>query len=141
MASWSGSIYASATLTGNGNSGWIDMEGVIGRHESYRTHPAFKQATLKLVPANLATDETLDLDLNVAWDGSGSGDTKLHDFTQVDSNNTEEFLVLPGGDSADVLVVATDLTAAVLPPWWKFTWVLGGSTKSMNFTVYGSLSW
>ena len=55
------------------------------------------------MPADLATDETLDIDLNIAFSSAGAGDVKIHDFTQVDSNNTAENVVLPGGDSQEIL--------------------------------------
>lgn len=138
MPYWNGTIYApSAALTANGNSGFFALPiiGALGG--------GVKRAILKLVPADLATDETLDLDLNIAWDADGNGDVKVHDFTQVDSNNTEELLFLPGGDSAGLLFKELGTNAGVLgsliPPYWKLAWTLAGTTKSMTFTLYGCL--
>jgi len=161
MASWIGTIYASPTLVAAGPtaSGWVDIKSLFDRVsvEANQESIAIKQATLRLVPENLATDETLDLDMNVAWDAAGSGDLKLHDFTQVTSSNAAETLVLPGGDSeaASYVVVPSTLevgTAAdeykpvtkfdmLLPPFWQFTATVGGTTKSMNYTVYATLIW
>jgi hypothetical protein len=155
MGKWTGTVYASATLTANGDSGWIDMEALVvaGYHS---THPvraatttkditAFDSCFLRLVPADLATDETLDLDLNVGWTAAGIGDLKLHDFTQVTSTNAAEALILPGGDSETVTFVEVGTNAgshgAVIPPYWKLAWTLGGTTKSMSFVLYGSLAW
>ena len=132
MAAWSGLVYQAGTLTGNGNSGWLKLPLL-----------AVENAIVRLVPADLATDETLDLDLNVAWDSSGSGDVKIHDFTQVDSNNTAENVILPGEDSVGILWKELGTNAGILgapmPPYWKLTWTLGGSTKSMTFALYATL--
>lgn len=150
MGTWSGIIYASGTIVASQNSGWLDMHEVVGRPVYQYDTPwlAIRAATLRLVPADLATDETLDLDLNVAWDSAGATDLKLHDFTQVTATNAKDTLVLPGGESEDVLVSlyngageAAHKGQALIPPYWKFTSTVGGTTKSMQYTFYGTIWW
>jgi len=132
MIYWTGALYTSATLTGNGNSGWFGVPhaNIFG---------GMRRAILRLVPADLATDEELGLDLNVAWDSAGSGDVKVHDFTQVTATNVAETLVLPGGESVGNLTVGADLLPSLIPPWWKLTWTLVGTTKSMSFILYATI--
>ena len=152
----SGTIYASGTITGNGNSGWLTVPDLFGVSPSSGLRPnlGIRAALLRCVPADLATDETLDIDLNISFDSSGNGDVKIHDFTQVTATNVAENVVLPGGDSAEILVkvmpgaevgtAANTFTPesvfiSPIPPYWKFTHVLGGTTKSMQYTVYGTV--
>ncbi len=147
---WNGTIYSSGTITETGNSGVIDLANdLLGLgSEPLKTASgrfAITHAWLNFTPANLATDETLDLDLNVSWDSSGTADLKVHDFTQVTSTNVAERLLLPGGESvADTLgsTPGTDLYVPMpIPPFWKFTHTLGGSTPSMDYTITGFLRW
>ena len=140
-------IYTSATLVGNGDSGVLSLATIIN---DTRLAPllnpnalVIKSAWVRMVPENLATDETLALDLNVSWDAAGAGDVKVHDFTGVTSSNVAETVILPGEESEANLQFETGTAAGVLaapiPPFWKFIWTLGGTTKSMNFTVYAAL--
>jgi hypothetical protein len=147
---WNGTIYSSGTITGNGNSGVIDLAAdIMGLgSEPLRTASgkfAITRAWLILTPSDLATDETLDVDLNVSWDSSGTADLKVHDFTQVTSSNAAERLLLPGGESvADTLgsTPGTDLYVPMpIAPFWKFSHTLGGSSKSMAYTITGFLRW
>jgi hypothetical protein len=142
MGSFSGKLYTSATLTANGNSGWLDMRD---RVSSAATAMVFSSALLRMDPSNLATDETLDLTLSVAFRPDGTGEVLLHTFTQVDLNNTEENVAIPGGESTGLLSpnAGTDSHVLVpsIPPYWKLAWTVGGTTKSMMFTLYGSLHW
>ena len=129
MIYWTGALYTSGTLVASGNSGWFSVPIAV-------SFGGMRQAILRLVPANLATDETMDLDLNIGWDITGSGDVKVHDFTQVNSTNAAETLILPGGESVGNLTVGADLLPSIIPPFWKLTWTLAGTTKSMNFTLW-----
>lgn len=128
---WSGTLYASGTLTANGNSGIVRVPS----GSEAPTGSGFSKALLRFVPAGLATDETLDVVMAVAWDHEGlSVVTPFHTFTQVTNTNAVETVLLPDGESSGLLS-----TFGLIPPWWKFTWTLGGTTKSMSFTVYGSV--
>lgn len=135
-------IYQSGTITSNGNSGVIDIEDALG-FPSPTKQMCVSTAWLNLVPANLASDETLDLDLNVSWLEDGTGDIKVHDFTQVTSTNASEQLILPGDDSEGVMYSVLGSNAGVvpapIPPYWKLTWTLGGTAKSMDFSLYGCI--
>lgn len=150
MPSWSGKIYASGTLTANDNSGWILLPifdaDALG---------AISHAFVRMVPADLATDETLDVVMAMAYDSDGNGTVNIHTFTQVDSNNTAENVVMPGEDSAkllwsDVLTANQSGTPdnaywpschmpGPIAPYWKFTHTLGGTTKSMQYDIYASV--
>ncbi len=136
MSSFNGQVYSSGTITSNDDSGWFDVSPYLGE-----TGVAMDKATILLVPANLATDETLNLDLNIAWTLAGGGDTKVHDFTEVTATNAVEMVILPGGESTNLLTAGTDLMGAALPPFWKFTWALVGTTKSMDFAIFLSAKW
>src|SRR5574340_1189884 len=140
MRTWTGILYASGTITITGDSGWLDLWAQMGQPSIYPSG-CFKRASLYLRPADLAGDETLDIDLNMAWTSSGGGDLKLHDFTQITNTNVAQFLILPGGESANALVVATDLVDSLLTPYWKFSHTLAGTTKSMQYTVYATMEW
>lgn len=138
MADFNGTIYSSGTITTSGNSGWLSIGDLVGSAGV----GSIARVWLAMVPANLTSTETMDLDLNVAFNAAGDGDVKVHDFTQVTNTNVRENLILPGGESANNLQVnaGTDFLAfAPIPPYWKFTWTLAGGTISMDFTVYGSI--
>lgn len=123
-------IYDAGTITANGNSGWIQLPPPFDAGVS--------RAFIRLVPANLATDETLDIVFATAFDIGGSGSVDTHTFTQITATNAAANLVLPGGESVGLYTVATK-NVAPLPPFWKFTWTVGGTTKSMTFVVYAVL--
>ena len=57
------------------------------------------------------------------------------------ASNAPETLILPGGESKGSLVTAVTLLPTLVLPYWKFTWTLGGTTKSMSFTVTAVLEW
>jgi hypothetical protein len=136
MNGYTGLLYASATLTANGNSGWLNVASRLNLPSN--TPIVIERAHLAVFPSGLATDETLDLDLEVAWTSSGGGGVKVHDFAQADSNNTTQYLILPGGESAGNLVVDAGTESffpGLIPQFWRFVWELGGTTKSMNFSV------
>lgn len=138
MPYWNGTVYSSGLLTTDGDSGWFALP-IIGPNRA----GAVKSVALKLVPERLGSDETMDIDFYLAFDLAGAGGMKVHEFAQVTSTNAEEFLFLPGGDSEGLLYkeigVGAGVLPALVPPWWKFVWVLGGTTKQMSFTVYGTL--
>jgi hypothetical protein len=123
-------LYSSGTITSNSNSGYTRWP--------HDFSPS--RALLRLVPANLATDETLDLSLDLAFTSDGDGTFDAHTFTQVDSNNTPENVIVPGEDSDAELFVVVGTNggalSAPLPPFWRLVWSVGGSTPSMDFTVY-----
>lgn len=127
--SFSGVLYASGTLTGDDDTGWV----------AWPFWP-ITSALLRAEYTGLAGAETLDIDLNVAFDSSGNGDVKIHDFTQVDLNNTAENIVLPGGDSEALLAVANESAGTPLPEYYKLTWDLtpDGATP-VTFTIYAAL--
>lgn len=128
-ATFSGTLYSSGTITTSSNSGWLKWPpGEV------------TAGFLRLVPSGLATDETLDLDLNVAFDDDGGGDIKIHDFTQVTSTNVAENLVLPGGESTALLTVANESVGTPLPQFYKLTWTVAGTTPSMSFILYGAVT-
>lgn len=147
MGYWIGTVYASGTITGDSNSGFLNMAQVMGLARSSSAPSgaadsvtiAIKKVVMRMVPADLATDETLDLDWNVAWDAGGTADVKVHDFTQVTSTNAAETLLAPGGESVTGILSVdagtNDTMPGLIPPFWKFGWTLGGSAKSMQFTV------
>ena len=153
---WTGTIYTSATLGANGNSGWLDLRDIAGFTSGVVTPTAgtayqvlgtrvpsggFDRALLRMVPEALAGDETLDLDLNIGWDAAGAGDLKIHDFTQVTNTNVVETLIVPGEDSEAATFTATSYLPGPILPFWKLAWTVGGTTKAMNFTLYGCLVW
>lgn len=135
-------IYASGTITANGNSGWLSLPfGQSSGAGDGRTAGGVKSAFFRVVPANLATDETLDITLAMAWDSSGTGAVDIHVFTQITATNLAGNVVIPGGESTGILTVATK-GVAPFAPWVRFTHALGGTTKSMNYSVYGVVeSW
>jgi len=145
---WSGLIYDSGTIVASGDSGYLnvrdDLIGIGGAAETLNEASAFDRVSLLFVPAGLATDETLDLDWNVAWTAAGVGDIKAHDFTQVTNTNAVERVIAPGGESSGMFLAEPAVGSflpGLVPPFWKFLWTLGGTTKSMSFSVYAFLSW
>ena len=142
MGSFTGLIYSSGTITASGNSGWLDLESILGIGTAGGTSRiAIDRATLRIVPSGLSTDETLAVEMNLAWDSAGAGDVKIHDFTSITNTNGQETVILPGDDSEALLVVATELVQAPLPAFWKFTHTLAGTTKSMAYSIYAALTW
>ena len=143
MGSWSGLIYSSGTIEADSDSGWLNLENILGHAGAagLGKSPAFPRVVVRLVPSDLASDETLDLDLNIGWDVDGAGDLKIHDFTQVTSSNAAETVIIPGEDSEAAMFAATSYLPGLVTNWWKFTWTLGGTTKSMAFSVYASFEW
>ena len=139
MSVWSATLYTSATLTVNGNSGYLPWPAPAfdpGIPRLFQPSRAF----LRMEPANLATDETMAVTLALAFNSDGDGSFDAHVFTTVTSTNVAENLILPGEDSAGILFVATtEAATAPIPAFWKLTWVLVGTTKSMNFVMYASL--
>ena len=138
---WSGEIFDSGTITVDGNSGWLNIENIIGKAgAAVGKAPAFKRAVVRCVPAGHSGAETNALDLNVAWDAAGDGDLKIHDFTGIDVNNTAETVIIPGEDSVAAMFTATSYLPGLIPNWWKFTWDLSATT-SVSFKIYASLEW
>lgn len=125
---YSGTLLDAGTLTANGDSGWV----------AWPVYPV-TAAFLRYEPAGLATDETLDLVLTAAFDDDGNGDFTVHTFTQTTSSNAAQNLVLPGGESGALLAVANESSGTPLPAYYKLTWTLGGTTKSMTFVMYAAL--
>ncbi len=106
----SGVQFASGTITSSSNSGWI------------RASCAPNWANYRLVPANLATDETLDVDIDFGYDSVGAGASSggLISFAQVSSTNVAEKIEAPNP----------------LPQYYQVSWVVAGSTPSMDFVIY-----
>lgn len=126
---WSGTLYNSGAITANGDSGWLPWPTLGG----------ILAGLIRIVPANLATDETLDLVLSVAWDVNGLGSFTLHTFAQITNTNVAASVVFPGNESG-ALAVAEKSAVIPLPPYFKLTWTLAGTTKSMDFKALASLA-
>lgn len=149
---FAGTLYSnSTTIVSSADSGWLKFPGPI------RGNPIYRSMILDLVPADFAGAETIDIDLNLAHDSSGNGDIKVHDFTQIDVNNTAERLILPGGNSVAGSMVAVEAsvlevgTAAdqykpvhvhypVIQPFFKLTWtVANGPATGASIKVYATM--
>ncbi len=126
-----GAIYTSATLTGNGNSGWFAAMPTGAEAGGTPFIPV--AGMLTIVGSAITGDETMDLDLNWAYTAAGLGDCKVCDITQLTAAVLTVSIVLPVG-----LSVAAYAQAFQYPmgPYWKFTWTLAGAAKSMGFTAY-----
>lgn len=143
MAVYSGILYDAGTLTGTGNTGTTYLPFPLGTSWAAgdgRNAQPMKSIFLRYVPLNLATDETLDLVLAVAWTAAGAGTVDLHTFTQTTSTNAVQNVLIPGSESSGILTVATKAVACV-PPYFKLSWTLAGTTKSMTFTIYYTAEW
>lgn len=135
MNGWTGLAYTSPTITATSatGSGWLDWMTIIGQPG---ISAAIDRAYLRYVPSNLATDETLDLVYEIGFSSAGAGGFDLHAFTQTTSSNAAQNVILPGGESTNILVVGTDLVRAPLSRYFRLTWDAAGTSKSMNFLLY-----
>lgn len=140
-------LYASGDLIETGDSGWLDVQDLLG--DPLDEH-AFTRIYLALVPGHFSSTETMDLTLSHAWDASGGGSLLLHTFTQITSTEVTERLILPGGESGANLVVATVNQPTLILPYWKLAWTIAGDdgavepatpVTSVNFTLYAALEW
>jgi len=140
MPGWTGTI-VNVLTSASSNSGFLDLGVHLGiGSESI----AIRSATILVDPSGHTGAETTALDLDVAWDSSGTGGVKVHDFTLIDVNDTDEILILPGGDSAGLLFNELGTNAGILgapiPQFWKITWTVDGATER-GFTVYASINY
>lgn len=126
---WHQTAYTSATLTGNGNSTILAFADQVNPVFSSHAHYGM---SFVIVGANITTDETLDLVLDFYTNAAGTGG----------SVGTITFNQLTAGSLNDLEAWPGDITAFTIdtpvPPYFKATWTLGGTTKSMNFTLFGS---
>ena len=126
---WHQTVYTSATLTGNGNSGILAFATQVNALFSTVIHYGM---SFVLVGANITTDETIDLTMDFYTEATGVGG----------SLGTITFNQLTAGSLTDLELWPGDITAFTkdtpVPPYFKLTWVLAGTTKSMDFTLYGN---
>jgi len=127
---WHQIVYTSADpLTGNGNSGILAFEDQV--NDLFATHVHYGMSFV-LVGTDIVTDETLDLTLDFYTEAAGVGG----------SLGTITFDQLVAGGLTDMEPWPGDITAfsidTPVPPYFKATWVLGGSAKSMAFVLYGN---
>lgn len=113
MNTITGLLYSSATLVATGNSGWLPLPNTS-------QNTGVLEAGYSIVPADLAGDETMDVVLETAVTAAGLGAVTSATFTQIDSGNTPE----------------TKAVAVPTGGFYKLTWTLAGTTKSMSFDMY-----
>lgn len=128
MSIWHGQIYLSPTITTAGDSGWIKWP-MIG----------FDASSLTLIPSGVVSAETLDVDLDLAYDSLGTGSSKYLDFTQITNTNAEEDLMLPSEKPAKGATITGAQTRGPVPPYFKLTWAgtLTGATLKLMGILKG----
>lgn len=137
MRAWSG-VLVSGNITATGNSGWLPWPTVaLKKNDHYEG--LVSGGSLQLTPADLTTDETLDIVIQVSYNAAGDRSRNLHVFTQVTSTNTVAQLHL-GAVSTIVAWDTASLSKMALPPYYKVNWTVGGSTPDMSFTLDAALS-
>jgi hypothetical protein len=130
LTDWGLTLYTSAVnLSASGNS------GVLAFPTRFQTQ-AHYPILFEIVGNNMATDETNTVTMSLFTDATGSKAATVTQaptitFTQLTATVIYVSEVWPG-----------DLTNAgaqtACPPWFQLNWALGGTTKSMGFTLYGS---
>lgn len=122
-------VYSSATLTANGNSGILAFADQV--NALFATHCHYGWVFVA-VGAGIATDETLDLTMDFFMDTAGTGGAVgTITFDQLLVGSTTDLEVWPGDISAFTIDTP-------VPPYFRLNWTLGGTTKSMRFDLYGS---
>lgn len=109
-----GQLFSSGTVVAAGDSGWLQF--VNGP----RGFQGYDRASFTLVPANLTTNETLDVDVEFAYAVAGTGNYIGVSFAQVTSTNATESLA----------------EAGPMPLFYRITWAVAGTSPSMDFVVY-----
>lgn len=126
---WHQTAYASATLTGNGDSGILAFADQVNPLFSSHTHYGM---AFVITGASITTDETLDLTLDFYTDPNGvGGSLGTITFNQLTAGSLNDLEAWPGDISAFTIDTP-------VPPYFKATWTLGGTTKSMSFTMRGN---
>ena len=138
---FNGLLYSSGTAAETtGNSGWLKLPGPT------RGNPIYEKAFFHMLPADFASTETIDILLHLGFDSAGAGGQLIHTFTQIDSNNTLENLIIPGEESTAILTTYYDGTTeaankgyGVLPSFYKLLWTIAnGPATGATFKVYMS---
>ena len=128
---FSGVLFSSGTITATGDGAWTKWPGLSDK--------LYSKGLFKLVPSDLATDETLDVTIQTAFDENGSGAQNLQVFTQVTNTNAAQQAGL-GGVSAISVYSGANHPGLVLPVYFRVRYTVGGSTPSMSFIIYAALS-
>ncbi len=158
MGTWSGALYTSATITGNGNSGWLSWQTIPSTAWPTRADPhpsawytaaaitqpshlslAPSSVLLRMEPAGVAGAETFDMVLALAYTSAGDGSFDIHDFTQVLVANVAENLVIPGEEDTGILTSGADLLPGAIPSHFKLTWTVGGGGEGVSFVLYAAM--
>jgi hypothetical protein len=109
-------VYSSGTITATGNSGWL-------RLPTLSRQTGIEKGHMRIVPANLATDETLDVTVDFGYSSAGVGSETILTFTQITSTNVAE----------------TKQISNAVPSWYRINWTIAGTTPSMDFSMYATM--
>jgi hypothetical protein len=128
---WHQQVYASATLTGNGNSGVQSLASPL-------SNGIFFPSWFELEGQNITTDETLALVMDFYPSSTYQALTAAQSLGTITFTTlTASLLGVKESWLGDI--TATGFVGAVpMPPVFLLTWTLAGTTKSMNFILYAS---
>lgn len=126
-AIWGETFYTSAVnLAATGNTGVVatPLAPASGR-------PAIFPLAFVALGNNMLTDETNDLTIDWYLDAAGAYTVGTTTFNQLTAGALSDVEGWPG----DVTFYNAGRDMVPIPPYCKITYTLGGTTKSMGFTL------
>lgn len=127
-ATFGATFYASGTVVATGSTAVTASPGVTSGSDA-----VFPLAFVA-IGADMLTDETNDLTIDWYFDASGTVQIGTTTFDQLTAGSLIDVEAWPG----DVTAYNAGRDMVPLFPYYKITHTLGGTTKSMSYTIYYS---